>query len=58
MERTIGKQSQVDQAHLKLPKKKQLKHVIKKQKKRDVRFLQEVKRLFGIQILFQTFITH
>ena len=58
MEQTIGKQSQVDPAHLKLLKKKQLKHVIKKQKKRDVRFLQEVKRLFGIQILSQVLYTH
>ena len=42
----------------KLQKKKRLKHAIKKQKKKDVRFLQGVKKLFGIQILFQALCIH
>ena len=43
---------------LKIAEKKRLKHVIKKQKKKDVRFLQGVKKLFGIQILSQVLYTH
>ena len=54
----IGKQLKEGQVLLKLPKKKQLMLVIKRQRKKDVKFSQEEKKLFGIQILFQVFIMH